>query len=247
MVQAQALFTRPLLDLTPESAKEYLDPRNLLPDMTGKEVLCLASGGGQQSVAFALLGAKVTVTDIAEGQLERDKEAAQAYGISLRTQQGDMRDLSCFSDASFDVVYHPYSINFVPEADQVFREVRRVLRSNGLYHFMCANPFALGMNPEDWDGTGYPLTRAYESRGMVSLADEAWIFQGEQPQKEIAWRREYRHTLSDIVNGLVQSGLNIYRLYEQHFGEPDFQQPPGTSEHFTAVLPPWIIFWAKRI
>jgi hypothetical protein len=31
---------------------------------------------------------------------------------------------------------------------------------------------------------------------------------------------------------------------EQHFGEPDFEAEPGTSEHFTSIAPPWLIFWA---
>lgn len=38
-------------------------PAGLLADIDGKDVLCLASGGGQQSAVFSLLGAKVTVVD----------------------------------------------------------------------------------------------------------------------------------------------------------------------------------------
>ena len=45
----------------------------LIDKIAGKGVLCLAGGGGQQSAAFALLGAKVTVLDFSETQLERDK------------------------------------------------------------------------------------------------------------------------------------------------------------------------------
>ncbi len=246
LVQAEAIFTKPYLDLDVEEAKSYLDPKGLLAEIAGKRVLCLASGGGQQSVAFALLGADVTVFDLSEGQLQRDKEAAEKYGLTIRIQQGDMRDLSCFEANSFDIVYQPYSINFVPEARSVFREVARVLCSQGIYHFMCANPFLLGMNPEDWDGTGYPLRYPYQSGAIVSLADEDWVF-GEAPKLDaIPWRREYRHTLSDLINGLIGENLEIFHFYEQPSGEADFSQPAGTSEHFTAVAPLWIIFWSIR-
>lgn len=247
LVQAQAIFTKPYLHLSAEEAQSYLDPKGLLGDIKGKRVLCLASGGGQQSVAFALLGASVTVIDLSEAQLQRDQEAAEKYGLLIQVQQSDMRDLSCLEGASFDIVYQPYSINFVPEAKSVFQEVARVLRSQGLYHFMCANPLVLGLNPEDWEGTGYPLRLPYVSGGVVSLADEDWVFgQAPKPATEILWRREYRHTFSDLVNGLVESELEIYRLYEEHFGEADFSQPAGTPQHFTAVAPPWLIFWAVR-
>jgi len=36
-------------------------------NIKGKKVLCLASGGGQQSAMFSLLGADVTVVDISQG------------------------------------------------------------------------------------------------------------------------------------------------------------------------------------
>ena len=84
LVNAGVLYGRPWLDLTPLTAKQRLDPDNLLPDMRGKQVLCLANGGGQQSPAFALLGAEVTVLDLSDAQLEQDRRAAEHYGYAVR-------------------------------------------------------------------------------------------------------------------------------------------------------------------
>ena len=61
---------------------------------------------GQQSVAFALLGTKVTVVDLSDAQLERDRGGAAQLGLDLSTLQGDMRDLSHLDAARFDIVYH---------------------------------------------------------------------------------------------------------------------------------------------
>ncbi len=135
LVDADALFTRPLLDLDAESARRKVDQEGRLGDVSGKDVLCLACGGGQQSVAFALLGSNVTVSDLSAEQLVRDDEAAAHYGFNIRTVQADMRDLSSFEKGSFDIVHHAYSINFVPSVRQVFQHVARVLRSGGVYHF----------------------------------------------------------------------------------------------------------------
>ena len=52
------------------------------------DVLCLAAGGGQQSVAFALLGANVTVFDLSETQLEHDRLAAAALRRADRYRAG---------------------------------------------------------------------------------------------------------------------------------------------------------------
>ncbi|MEZ4610359.1 MAG: hypothetical protein R2838_08975 [Caldilineaceae bacterium] len=54
----------PLLDLDTAGARATVDPYGLLGDVAGKEVLCLAAGGGQQSAVLGVLGAHVTVVDI---------------------------------------------------------------------------------------------------------------------------------------------------------------------------------------
>ncbi|MEM6769199.1 MAG: class I SAM-dependent methyltransferase, partial [Bacteroidota bacterium] len=67
------LCSQPKLELTPETAQAYLNRNGWYPaGFTGQNILCLAAGGGQQSIAFALLGAKVTVVDFSQVQLEKD-------------------------------------------------------------------------------------------------------------------------------------------------------------------------------
>ena len=42
------------------------------------------------------------------------KEVARHYDIDFEIVQGDMRNLSMLEQDSFNIVYHPYSLNFVP-------------------------------------------------------------------------------------------------------------------------------------
>ena len=72
-----------------------------------QDVLCLASGGGQQGPILAAAGANVTVFDNSPAQLRQDELVARREGLSIRTVQGDMRDLSAFADGSFDLIFHP--------------------------------------------------------------------------------------------------------------------------------------------
>ncbi|MBA3320558.1 MAG: class I SAM-dependent methyltransferase [Pyrinomonadaceae bacterium] len=244
LAQANAVFTRPYLDLDEDSARKCLDPQRRLGEVAGQDVLCLAAGGGQQSVAFALLGANVTVVDISEAQLRRDAEAASHYNVNLNLLQGDMRDLSRFGEDSFDIMWHPYSLNFVPDARVVFREVARVLRVGGIYHFTCANPFLIGLGGKDWSGDGYVLRLPYVDGAEITYQDESWIYGDENPDEPIRKCKEYRHTLSTLVNGLIEQGFLVLNLSEQNYGTPDFEAEPGTPEHLTSIAPPWLIFWA---
>ena len=118
LVKAGALFTRPKLNLDADSARRMIDPSGKLSDVAGKKVLCLAGGGGQQSAAFALLGANVTVFDLSDEQLQQDKKVAEHYGFEIKTVQGDMRNLSPFEKESFDIVYHTCLLYTSDAADE---------------------------------------------------------------------------------------------------------------------------------
>ena len=73
-------------------------PKEWLGDIVNKNVLCLASGGGQQGPILAAAGSKVTVFDNSDKQLEQDDKAALNYHLKIKTIKGNMQDLSIFSD-----------------------------------------------------------------------------------------------------------------------------------------------------
>ena len=169
-------------------------------------MLCLACGGGRQSVAFALLDANVTVFDLSDAQLNRDRGAAAHFNVEIKTVQGNIQDLSLFKAATFDIVYHGYSLGFVPNARVVFQQVARVLRAGGLYHFMCANPFFLGMQEKDWNGEGYTIKYPYVSGAEITYEDQEWVYDRTKSGPVIPPPREFRHSLSALVTGLVEEG-----------------------------------------
>lgn len=241
---AGALYTRPMLDLDPSGAREWLDPDGWVGELEGRRVLCLAGGGGRESACFALLGAAVTVFDLSPEQLERDRAAAAHYGTRVETVRGDMRDLSALEGAGFDIVWHSYSINFVPDARAVFREVARVARPGGLYRLMCANPFALGATPRDWDGRGYALTQAYVEGAAVQAADEEWVYES-APREQAPPGREYRHGLGTLLGGMAERGFRVLRATEDVSTYPEPEAEPGTWPHFVSVVRPWLCFLSR--
>jgi len=243
MARAGALFTRPFLNLTPKAARAWIDPDRRLPDVSGTRILCLASGGGRQSACFGVLGAEVTVLDLAEEVLAGDRAAAAHYGFRLRVEQGDMRDLSRFGPGEFEIIYQPYSINFVPEARAVFGGVARILRAGGTYAVMCANPYALSIATSDWTGEGYLLRYPYVEGLAHQYTDEPWVYSEGSVPVEIPVGRHYRHTLATIINGLAEHGFIIEHLAEET--RPIEGTTPGDWDHLVATIPPWLTFWTR--
>jgi SAM-dependent methyltransferase len=235
-------FGRPWLDLTREEAIRRIDPEGIAGDVRGRDVLCLAASGGQQSAAFGVLGARVTVFDLSGTQLEKDRAAAARYGFAVSTEQGDMRDLSRFPPASFDLVWLAHGINFVPDARRVIGGAVRVLREGGLLRLECTNPYVHGAW-DAWNGEGYLLRAPFADGGEVTWADPDWVFEVDGREKRMRGPREFRHALSTIVNALVAAGMTILGLWEA--GHGDAAAAPGSWRHFVTVAPPWITVWAR--
>lgn len=244
LVAARVMYSQPMLDLTAESARALLDTTGTLGEVAGKQVLVLAGGGGQQSIAFALLGAEVTVYDLSDAQLEQDRQAAAHLGLTISIVHGDMRDLSAFGDRSFDIVYQPYSINFVPDVRPVIQEVGRVLRPGGLYRVAWHNPFTQTVDEGKFTGEGWILQHTYEDgRFLGDLYPEWTVEDGEGGVLALPSPREYVHTLSRMVNTLAGNGFVILHLEEWMSENPD--HTPGGWYHWTHVAPPYLQLWTR--
>ena len=243
LARANVEWSKPFLEFTPQQAESYIYRYNILNNVSGRNVLCLASGGGQDSVAFALLGARVTVMDLSDVQLERDKIAAEHLSLKVKTIHGDMRDLSLFMINEFDIVWQPYSVNFVPSVEPVFKEVARILKPNGFYYLGFANPFVHSIDDEAWDGNAYPLCRPYLDGEEVSLYFPHWdVWQEDGNTVKVESPHEFRHNLSTVLNTMAGNGFILLHLQEYIVKEES--PKPGSWAHFTQVAPPWFdSFW----
>lgn len=248
LVAAGIEYGRPLLNLNQESARvwvadETLLPANILDNLAGKDVLVLAGGGGQQSAALSLLGARVTVLDLTDAQLAGDRLAASHYGYEVRIEQGDMRDLSRFAHDAFDIVWQPYSINFVPDYRPVFQGVARVLRPSGSYRLDMANPFTGGIWESMWREVGYAVGRPYVDRSEYVDIDPHWDIEAvDGTVQEVVGPREFQHALGPVLTTLADLGFVLKGMWERPSnGDPEAE--PGTWNHFISVLPPWLWFF----
>ena len=134
-------------------------PRDWFGEIAGRDVLALASGGGQQAPVLAAVGAHVVSYDLSDEQLAKDRGVAERESLDLRTVQGDMADLSVFSDHSFDLIFHPVANVFVPDLEPVWRECCRVLRPGGELLSGFMNPAYYLFDHDALEGGAEPLAR----------------------------------------------------------------------------------------
>ena len=96
----------------------------------GWQVLDVAAGNGNASLAAARRGCEVTATDYVDSLLERARTRAAADGLSLTTRSADAEDLP-FEDASFDGVLSTFGVMFTPNPERAAAELVRVCRPGG--------------------------------------------------------------------------------------------------------------------
>lgn len=182
-------------------------PRSWFPEnMKGADVLCLASGGGQQGPILAAAGANVTVFDNSDGQLGRDRLVAERDGLQIRTVQGDMADLSVFADESFDLIFNPVSTMCIPDVKPVWRECARVLRRGGalLTGFIQPHTYCLDLQDDV-----YNLRFSVPYSDITSMSEEERVrrFGADTPM-------EFGHTFTDQLGGQMAAGLHLVDMFE---------------------------------
>jgi len=186
-------------------------PRKWLPPLEGAEVLCLASGGGQQGPILAAAGAQVTVFDNSPAQLKQDQFVAEREALSIRTAEGDAADLSIFADESFDLVFNPVSTVFMPDVRAVWKECSRVLRHGGILMTGFMNPVHYIFDLYKADEGILEIAHSIPYSDLTSIPKEDL---DELIEKGLPV--EFGHSLTDLLGGQCDAGFVITDLYEDY-------------------------------
>lgn len=216
---------------------QTLDGRGWLPSSVhGLEVLCLAAGGGWQSILYAAAGAKVTVADLSAEMLRQDIEQARRRNLTVRVFETSMHDLAAFPEACFDIVHQPVSTCYVPDVTAVYGEVSRVLRDGGLYISQHKQPTSLQIVERDASNRYVIGVKYYHQGPLPPVGDTSYREAGTV---------EFLHRWEDLVGGLCRAGLLIEDLREPC--RADDSAVPGEFGHRGQYIPPYVRIKARRV
>lgn len=186
-------------------------PKKWLPSLKGADVLCLASGGGQQGPVLAAAGANVTVFDNSPAQLKQDQFVAEREALNLQTVEGDAADLSMFADESFDVVFNPVSTVFMQDVRVVWKECYRVLRRGGILMTGFMNPVHYIFDMYKADEGILEVAHSIPYSDLTSIPKE---YLDELIEKRLPL--EFGHSLTDLLGGQCDAGFVITDMYEDY-------------------------------
>jgi SAM-dependent methyltransferase len=211
-------------------------------ELHGKRVCIIGSGDNYAAFALAGLGAVVTSTDISQPRLDIAAQRAHILGLNIDFVRCDAAHLTSVSSAGFDLVCSTNGF-FVWLADLagVFAEVNRVLKPGGYYIFYDIHPFQ-----RPWkEQTAIEVEKPYFQTGPFASEESGTT------------AYNFHWMLSDIINNISKSGLNVCRISETPAIYSSSWQGPsyghGTDDslldwHYNsrAALPFWLTLAARK-
>jgi len=231
-------FTRPVKDEELKDPLKVVDPRGWLGgNITGRRVLCVASGGGRHGPLYAAAGAFVTVNDVSDLQLETDRQVAAARHMEIRTVCSPMDQLP-LDDAAFDIVIHPVATCYIPDITTAFREVARVLRPGGIYIAQHKTPTSMQADTRR-SPRGYELVAPYYRKTHEPLPEVTGSLHRE------AGTKEFLHRWEQIIGGMCRCGFVIEDLSEPYHG--DRSAKPGSWGDRSEWVAPYVRVKARRV
>lgn len=159
-------------------------------EVSGKYILLPSSGDNHAAFAFAIMGAKVTSSDISERQLENAKIIADKMDLDIAFVCDNTMELGHIKDNTYDLVYTSNgTLSWIGDLIAMYKNINRVLKNQGYSFMYDVHPFNRPFSGEAWK----------EPKIIKSYYDV---------MPDIHWR------VQDIVNANIVAGLSINELAE---------------------------------
>ena len=160
--------------------------RRALGEVAGLEVLDLGCGTGRHALWLARASSKVTAVDFSSEMLEQARSKPGAERV--RFLEHDVHARLPFESARFDRVVSGLVLEHIGDLGHFYSEARRVLRPGGLGVFSTLHPSM--------------FLRGSRARFVDPESGES-VYPGSND-----------HTLSDLIQPLLESGLTLRALEE---------------------------------
>ena len=187
-----------------QSAGEWHQLKQLLPDLQGRSVLDLGCGLGWHCRYAKERGATSIIgIDLSERMIEQARTRYPSEGISYRVC--DLEEYE-YPSEMFDFVISNLVLHYIKDLNTIYQKVYQTLKSDGIFIFNIEHPtFTSGVNQqwitEEGQNQYWPVDNYYYP------GERKTDFLGHTVIKQ-------HHTLTQILMGLIQCGFQIEAVEE---------------------------------
>lgn len=192
---------------------------NLMGDLSGKCVLHLQCHIGLDSFALEKLGAEVTAIDYSISAINIANKIKDKFSLNTQFHCASVYDLTTLNLNEFDIVFTSYGVLiWLDNLSSWANTISSHLKEGGLFYIVDEHPTArIFSNPkEDSIKFNNGHLHPYWNENIPTQANYKYSYASNE--KELVNQQQFiwPHSLSEIINSLLISGLDI-----NHFTEYD--------------------------
>jgi len=183
-------------------------------DVLGKRLLHLQCHFGMDTISWARQGAAVVGVDFSAEAISLSRKLDADLGTKAEFVCSDVYDLPGKLEGKFDVVFTSYGVLcWLPDLTAWGKVISHFLEPGGFFYIVELHPVG-GML--DDRGEGLVVSEPYFDIGPIGETRDGSYA---DPNAVVEHKTSYqwRHSLSDVINALADSGLRVEFLHELPF------------------------------
>lgn len=202
-----------------KQGKTTLYPTELreLGNVSGKKLLHLQCHLGLDSLSLVRLGAKVTGVDFSLKAISQARSLSDELAIPATFIHSSISELQYVLNEKFDIVFTSYGVLvWLEDLVTWAKTISHFLKPKGLFYIVDEHPFAcvfsgakdvVGLKPE------YP----YQNNGVPYITNNMYSYAEDKTKLSNQVQYKWPHSMSEIINCLIQEKLQINYLHEYNF------------------------------
>jgi 2-polyprenyl-3-methyl-5-hydroxy-6-metoxy-1,4-benzoquinol methylase len=185
-----------------------------LGDISGKRVLHLQCHIGRDTLCLARRGAVVTGLDFSSAALDVARRLSDETGLKANFVDARVDQAPELTPGPFDLVFTTWgTICWVPDMQQWARTIASVLAPGGELYFADAHPAFTVL--EEVDGRLVPSYDFQTPAERPLPFTDATTYTGDPTIMSHQSTRQWIHSLSAVLGGLIDAGLTI-TMFREH-------------------------------
>ncbi len=180
----------------------------------GLKLMHLQCHIGTDTLSWARLGAHVTGIDFSSESIRAARGLAERSGLNARFEVSTVDDVTDVVSETFDVVYTSVGVLvWLPRLDSWARSIHALLKPGGVFYVRDTHP-VLGAVDQDRDDNLLVLNQPYFETEAPARYDDGTTYADDEIRLGNATTYEWSHSLSEIIQALIDAGLTITSFTE---------------------------------
>ena len=177
-------------------------------DVSGKSILHLQCHFGMDTISLSRMGAEAIGVDFSDDATTLGRDLAKELQTDTKFITANIYDLKEHLGRKFDIVFTSYgTVGWLPDLTRWAEIVSHFLKKGGMFYMIDFHPVIWMYDNKSWD-----IKYSYFNTGPIR--EEVHGSYADRYHENVAIEYGWNHSISEIINALINNGLQLQFLNE---------------------------------